>query len=226
MKKIILFFGIVLFGFLGCNKKTKIVSANQACKEKLILAIANPNSLTNEKIALLLKDCGSIVCDNDTLLAQIEELHKMNATDKVTRYDKYLKDFWEQNPVQFKQYNWSKIKPFLVNKCYDEYITFNYDDKKDSLIELITKVTFTDYPSCYSIPLFKSIELNYRNKNRDSIPDTAIFKFAKGKFNNKTIIVFETDDTTMGVANYDISDIPLVDPPKYIRLIKEIISKL
>ena len=202
-------FGIVLFGFFGCNNKTKTKSSNQACKEKLILAIANPSSLTNTKIAELLKDCGSIVCENDDLLVQIEALHKMTAADKATRYDKYLKDFWGTDTILLKSYKWAEIKKRIENKCYDEYITFNYDNKKDSLIELTSKVSFTDYPSCYSIPLFKSIELNYRNKNRVTMPETAIFKFAKGKYNNKTIIVFETDDATMGIANYDMSDIPL-----------------
>ncbi len=232
MKKIVMFLGIVLFSFFGCKDKSKPVisnpvNPNQACKEQLILAIADSSSLTNNKIAELLKDCGSIVCENEALLSQIEGIHKMNSANNKVKYNNYLQAFWGSlDKVEFKSYKWADIKVKLENKCYDEYLTFNYDDEKDSLIELTSKVPFTDYPSCYSIPLLKSIELNYRIKNSRTIPDTAIFKFAKGKYNNKTIILFETNDAIMGVSNYDMSDIPLNNPSPLLKLIRDIYRKL
>ncbi|WP_395061232.1 hypothetical protein [Flavobacterium sp.] len=229
MKKILLLILIFIIGlFIGTKlfntKEDKSVNKN-SCSSKLLDVVTNGTKIDNIELSKILQSCGSIICDpkNVNLSKKIEGFHTINNSN----YENMIYRFWGSNIdlTNSKYYNevkWSDIETEIKDICYEKYISFYYSANLINDVSLTTTKSFTEKPSCYSIPLFKSI---YENHKSDINANTKVKFYKALNQNNDVVVVFKIEGLKVG-GYYDISDMPMIVIPGYLKFLKDLAKLL
>lgn len=225
MKKIALIILVFITGvFLGTkllNTKQNGTNTKSSCNSKLLEIITNSTEIDNVELSKILQSCGSIICEpeNVNLLKQVESFHTIDGSN----YKNMIYKFWGSNidlsdKKYYNEVEWAVLDEKIKNICYEEYLSFYYSANKTNDVSITTTKNFTEKPSCYSMPLFKSIYENHKSQIK---PNTKVKFYKALNQNNDIIIVFEIEGITVG-SYYDISNVPMILKPGFLNFLKKI----
>jgi hypothetical protein len=119
-----------------------------------------------------------------------ENVHKI--TQAV--YQQALQEYWGAVAVVTTEISLGEIEALSNQSKYAQFIAAEINGSK--VVKLIATDTFTQTPTCYSVPLFYSIQ---RLHNLDS---ESLLVFTAGKKDGKEVIVFNVKGTS---DYYDMS---------------------
>lgn len=119
-----------------------------------------------------------------------ESVHKITQA----AYSQILQDYWGTEEVVTTDVKLGDIEALSKKANYTQFITANFNNGK--IVSLTATNNFTDVPTCYSVPLFYSLQ---RLHGLDS---DSILTFAVGKKNGEEVIVFFIKGTS---DYYDVS---------------------
>ncbi len=129
--------------------------------------------------------------ENDNYIKCIEGFHIMNYVD----YQNHEDDYWgESNEAKYTDIVLGDLLKYDVG--YDNYLCFDSD--LDDNITFRPIKYFSSIASCYSVPFFKSLQLNHPLE----INESTILRFTKINIDGHIIIAFHIPGISTGYYDY------------------------
>lgn len=159
-----------VYGPNGINKKAFLNCS--------LFADAQDYTIHDQYVWLIKNE--TLICESDDLIKCIRDLHLIKTKND---YIKASNNYWgSKKPVETV----FTLGEFMSNCSYREYFTFNPDS--EGKIHLSKINFFSTRTSCYSIPFFKSLKLNY-----PSLKDSDSLIFTLGRINGDEVVMFKID---------------------------------
>jgi hypothetical protein len=207
MKKNVFLFGIVLFIVFGCKKAVDNKNDSKIEAKKEITSLTD----CNLELAKRLKQSNTLLCDSPGYIPAVAAFHMVSNEN----YIHYLENYWgNTSSIVYQKISWARINKDINNLCYQKYLMFtgNYSLQNNSDIDYVLVDDFDCKKTCYSIPLFKSLQQLNMTLSSDLF-------FTKAKLDNgKSIIIFKTSENAT-VGYFDISE-----DPKMVQLLFDFIN--
>lgn len=195
-----------------------VISCKQNEEENKKVGVFDIKPPCNYELAAYLLEFNDILCDDEVFNNHYKFIFETHIVDE-TVFKKMYEDQWGNGVSKpFFEVEWKTIKGMMENKCYEEYLTFKeYDEESDnSDLELTTTESFNCDMSCYSYPLFRSIEKIYA-ENGNPLKEDDKIKFTKAFSDKKSdVVIFTINDQ----AFFDISN-----NPRFIKIYYSMLKK-
>jgi hypothetical protein len=198
MKKLVTILSLALV-LVSC-KQAETTNDKKQMKPQTLLAtvdcsfFAPLDSLTTEEQVVWLRANQEDACDPKNDPCRVE---KHTISESV--FNKGVADYWGNKPVVYTGFSLSEIKSKSINHMYEDFLTFMPNATTEIITMATDKKFSADNPTCYSIPLFYSLERVY------TLSGSAEFLFTRAIIDSKETIVFFISGTS---HYYDFSGNP------------------
>ncbi|MBC7642345.1 MAG: hypothetical protein H7174_08405 [Flavobacterium sp.] len=191
----LLFFIILLMNFKCKNQDDpgkSVIKTNELCDEYTSLPDGSPEQ------EVWVRAHSENLCDGQ-LFACVLTNHRIDA---VT-FNTMKKDYWQSKPEIITKKTWREVSSFINTlDCGNEYLGF---DINGDTINRFRKINgYTQNETCYSVPLFKAIDLI-----NNGLKDSDIFEFVLGKNSQNNTIVLFSINGQIGQQYYDLTTDPM-----------------
>lgn len=197
MKKAFLLLSITLL-IAGCkNKETKTVDQPQGIVSS---RAANECSFFSPLDSLGTQEQVKWLRENQeqAVLPQYDKCREDAHQITLAAYEKAVEAYWGSEVAVTTDISIGDVENLSQQILYVQFIAATINANK--IIELSAADDFSDKPTCYSVPLFYSIQRLH------SLPSSALLTFTAGKVGGKDVILFSIKGST---NYYDMSNNPI-----------------